>query len=433
MMNRAFAFSLALLAAAGLLVGACSRGGNGGPPGGGHVEIKAWVHSGRAAERATIKDQVARFNRSRDRIHVTLTVIPEGTYNAQVQAAALAGDLPDVLEFDGPYLYNYIWQGRLVPIGPYLPSRLKADLLPTILEQGTYRGRLYSVGIYDSGLGLYARRSLLEAVGARIPDGPGDAWTVGEFEALLRRLAARDPDGQVLDLKLNYRHEWYTYAFSPPIESAGGDLIDRRDFQSAAGVLNGPAAVRAMTHIQDWIKGGYVDPDVDDNAFVGGRVALSWVGHWEYRRYAKAFGDDLVVLPLPDFGRGTRTGQGSWNWGITRNAGHPRAAAAFIRFLLRPDEVLKMCAADAAVPARRAALARSPLYRPGGPLRLFAEQLLNGYAVPRPRTPAYPVITAAFQQAFADIRNGAGVQRSLDRAAAAIDRDIRDNDGYRAP
>ncbi len=76
---------------------------------------------------------------------------------------------------------------------------------------------------------------------------------------------------------------------------------------------------------------------------------------------------------------------------------------------------------------------RSKLYGPGGPLRLFADQLLNGYGVARPRTPAYPVITSAFQQAFEDIRNGAGVKPSLDKAVAAIDRDIQDNDGYRAP
>jgi len=432
-MNRAVAHTLALLAAIAVLVGACGQDKGDSGRKDQRIEIKAWVHSGRAAERDTIKDQVARFNRSQERVHVTLTVIPEGSYNAQVQAAALAGELPDVLEFDGPFLYNYIWEGHLVPIGDYLPRDLKADLLPSIVKQGTYRGRLYSVGVYDSGLGLYARRSLLEAVGARIPAGPGDAWSVPEFEGVLQNLADHDPDGRVLDLKLNYRHEWYTYAFSPPVESAGGDLIDRSDFQSAAGVLNGPAAVGAMTRIQAWIDKGLVDPDVDDNAFVGGRVALSWAGHWEYRRYAKAYGKDLVVLPLPDFGHGTRTGQGSWNWGITRYAKRPRAAAAFIEFLLRPDEVLKMCDANAAVPATREAVERSKLYGPGGPLRLFADQLLNGYGVARPRTPAYPVITSAFQQAFEDIRNGAGVKPSLDKAVAAIDRDIRDNDGYRAP
>jgi multiple sugar transport system substrate-binding protein len=390
------------------------------------VTVNAWVHSGRAAERATVADQVNRFNASQDRIRV----IPEGAYNAQVQAAAAAGELPDVLEFDGPFLYNYIWQGRLTPIGKFLPASVTLDLLPSIVQQGTYDGKLYSLGAYDSGLGIYARRSALRAVQARIPAGPTQAWTVREFEDILHKLAGRDPDGRVLDLKLSYTGEWFTYAFSPTIQSAGGDLIRRSDYRSAAGMLNGKAAVAAMTHIQDWIKRGYVDPDVDDDAFVAGRVALSWAGHWEYRRYAAAHGDDLVLVPLPDFGTGSKTGQGSWNWGVTRRAADPQAAAIFVRFLLRPDEVLRMTAANGAVPATRTAIARSNLYGPKGPLRLFAEQLLQGYAVPRPRTPAYPVITSAFQQAFADIRDGADVQKTLDRAVAVIDQDIRDNKGY---
>jgi multiple sugar transport system substrate-binding protein len=76
------------------------------------------------------------------------------------------------------------------------------------------------------------------------------------------------------------------------------------------------------------------------------------------------------------------------------------------------------------------AIQRSELYAAGGPLHLFVVQLTQGYAVPRPPTPAYPVISASFRQAFADIRNGMPVQQALDRAAAAIDEDIRDNHGY---
>jgi multiple sugar transport system substrate-binding protein len=186
-----------------------------------------------------------------------------------------------------------------------------------------------------------------------------------------------------------------------------------------------------MQHLQKWItKMRYVDPNVDDNAFVGKRVALSWVGHWQYRRYADAFGDDLVLLPLPDFGQGSRTGQGSWNWGITTRCRHPQAAARFLEFLLADEQVLAMCNANSAVPATWTGIARSALYREGSPLRLFARQLTEGSAVPRPRTPAYPVITSVFQQAFDDIRHGADVQTALDKAAADIDQDIHDNRGY---
>lgn len=423
----------------------------------GPIVLTAWAHAGQEDERLALEKQVAEFNRafggttvhgstsspstaspstapatrtpSRP-IRIELTLLPEGSFNSQVQSAALAGDLPDLLEFDGPFVYNYAWQGHLAPLDDLLSAATRNNLIPSIIEQGTYRGKLYSIGAFDSGLGIYVRPSMLREAGVRIPTSPEDAWSADEFADVLKTLTAADDDGQVLDLKFNYEGEWYTYAFSPALQSAGGDLIDRRNYDTATGVLDGDASVTAMTHIQAWVQDGYVDPNVDDNAFLGGRVPLSWVGHWEYPRYHQAFGDDLAVVPLPDFGQGTHTGQGSWNWGITRKCQHRKAAMAFLEFLLSDEQVLAMCKANGAVPATRSAIGKSERYQPGGPLRLFATQLTEGFAVPRPRTPAYPVISSAFQQAFDDIRNSADVREALDRAARQIDQDIRDNEGY---
>ena len=394
------------------------------------VVLQAWAHAGQEQERKVLQDQVKRFNQQTPAISIKLTFIPERDYNAQVQAAALAGDLPDVLEFDGPYLFNYIWQGHLRILDGLLPQSLQQDLLPSIVDQGSYHNHLYAVGVFDSGLGLYARKSALQAIKARIPTAAADAWNVSEFNDILTRLAQQDKDKAVLDLKLNYRGEWYTYGFSPVLQSAGADLIDRKDYQHSSGVLNSKAAVAAMQQVQHWITQGLVDPNMDDAAFTSGRVALSWVGHWEYARYHKAFPNDLLLLPLPDFGKGSRTGQGSWDWGITNKSQHPKAASQFLQFLLQPAEVLVMSNANGAVPATRTAVRQSILYGKHGPLHLFADQLLQGVSVPRPKTPAYPVITTQFQSAFQQIRNGLDVQQTLDSAAQHIDQDIRDNHGY---
>jgi multiple sugar transport system substrate-binding protein len=393
--------------------------------------LTVWAHSGREPERNALEQMAEAFNRANPDVKVELTFLPEGTYNSQVQSAALAGDLPDVLEFDGPFVYSYVWQGHLRPIGDLLSKETMDNLIDSIIEQGMYRGKFYAVGMFDSGLALFARKSKLDEINARIPTGPNEAWTIDEFDTILAKLAENDDDGQVLDLKLNYTGEWFTYGFSPAIQSAGGDLIDRNDYQSADGVLNGPEAVSVMKRFQRWVdEDKYVDANVDDNAFVGGRVALSWVGHWEYDRYQETFGEDLILVPLPDFGEGSKTGQGSWNWGITQNCRHPEKAAKFIDFLLEDDNVIAMTRADGAVPATKSAIQKRDLYKKGGELHLYVELLEGDYSVPRPRTPAYPVITSVFQQAFDDIINGADVQEALDMAVKAINQDIEDNHGY---
>jgi multiple sugar transport system substrate-binding protein len=408
-----------------VLLGGCDR-----HSGTDQMVLHVWAHAGQEAERQVLQAQLERYNQQSGKIQLKLTFIPERDYNAQVQAAALAGDLPDVLEFDGPYLYNYIWQRHLIPLEDVLPRALLDDLLPSIVAQGSYGQHLYSVGVYDSGLGLYARKSALQKIAARIPASAADAWSIDEFNQILGQLAALDDDQAVLDIKLNYSGEWFTYGFSPLLQSAGADLIDRRSYQASDGTINSAAAVSAMQQLQTWIRRGYVDPNLDDAAFTRGRVALSWVGHWEYERYRNAHKEDLLVLPLPDFGQGSRTGQGSWNWGITRHSEHSRAAAQFIEFLMQADEVLAMCNANGAVPGTKSAVRQSVLYGRQGPLALFAAQLMQGVSVPRPKTPAYPVITTEFQNAFQQIRNGGDAKQALDVAAQKIDRDIRDNQGY---
>ena len=89
------------------------------------VQLSVWAHAGQASERRTIEHQLAAFNHEHNDVQITLTFIPERSYNAQVQAAAIAGALPDLLEFDVPYLYNYAWQGHLQPLETLLPQLLQ--------------------------------------------------------------------------------------------------------------------------------------------------------------------------------------------------------------------------------------------------------------------------------------------------------------------
>jgi multiple sugar transport system substrate-binding protein len=407
----------------------------------GPTYISAWFHvaSDRndpaAAERATVEKQVAAFNRSQRDVRVRLITLPRGEYNGEVRAAAASGHLPDVLDLDGPFLYNYAWSGKLKPLDSCVPRRLLDDLLPSIRQQGSYAGRIWGLGTFDSGLGLYVRPSILRKIGARIPTGPDDAWSAAEFTDILHRLR-RAGYRRPLDLKLNYiatTPEWPAYGFSPAVQSAGGDLIDRRNYREVDGILNGAEAVEALTIIQRWVRDGLVDPNADDAAFVQERSPISWVGHWLYPHYRGAFPDDLAIVPLPDFGRGAVTGMGSWQWGISVNTADGDAAWRFLEFLLRDEQVRQMATANGAIPARTSVARRSKTFGPGGHEHLYLQQLEGGTARPRPQTAAYPAITAAFAIAVREIFAGRPVQPALDDAARRIGKDLDAHQGYPAP
>lgn len=401
------------------------------------VTIDVWFHSGKGEEREVLDEQVTTFNEMQDEVFVNAVILPEGSYNDQVSAGALAGDLPCLLDFDGPFLYNYAWSGYLIPLDDYVPQDVKDDFLPSIIDQGTYGGKLYSLGTFDSGLSIWANKSYLEEAGVRIPTGIDDPWTMDEFMAALDALKALDQVEYPLDLKLNYGagDEWNTYAFSPFIQSFGGDLIDRSDYQTAEGFVNGPESVAAMEWFQSLFDEGYVNPSpAGDDSFYGSKTAaLSYVGHWMYGPHTEGLGEDAILIPMPILGDRAVTGSGSWNWGITSMCEEPEAAYKFLSFLTEPEEILHMTNANGAVPARKSAIAQSELYAEGGLLNLFVQQLEGGVAVARPQTPAYPTITSAFKTAVWNIIAGADVQEELDKVAEIIDQDIADNDGYPFP
>lgn len=403
------------------------------------VTVQVWAHEG--SEAGAYQDAIDAFNSGPGAdlgVTAELTLIPEGQYTDQIQSAAAAGDLPDVMDFDGPTMANFAWAGSLRPLSPCVSQELQDNLLPSIVQQGTYAGELWGLGSFDSGLGLWAWRSALEEVGARIPESYEDAWTAEEFRQVLTDLQGAGYEAP-LDPKFWYgsQGEWFSYGFAPILWSSGGGLVSREGELTADGVLNSEDSVQGLQEFQSWVQDGLVDADAaDDSNFTEKRAPISWVGHWMYQPYKEAAGDDLVLLPLPDFGTGTKTGMGSWAWGITGGLDvDPDAAWAVIDYFLQDDTILAVTEVNGAIPATRSAIEQSEVHSEGGELHLYVEQLeaAPDVAVPRPTTPAYPTVTQTFTSSLDDIIQGADVQETLNEAVQTIEEDIEQNQGYPEP
>ncbi len=397
--------------------------------------LRVWHHGGRADnERERMSALIEKWNKANPSTPAKLEIQPEGSYNEQVQAAALSGNLPDLLDLDGPNYANYVWSGYLAPLNGLVSAKTMGDMLPSLINQGTYPpdGKIYCLGQGDSGLSIWGRKSLLAAAKVRIPKGVDDAWTLAEFEDALAKLKAQPGMKYALDVKLNYgQGEWYTYGFSPWVQSFGGDLIDRKSWK-ADGTMNGPAAVKALSLLQGFVKKGYIAPasEGDDSFFGKKTAALSFVGHWMWPAHSKAFGDDLVLLPMPKLGAKAVTGNGGWAWAVNGKSKQQAATGKLLEFLLSTDNVAELSTAMGGVPGVKSAAPKVALYKAGGPLSLYIDQLAK-VSVARPAHPAYPTITAAFAKAVADVVDGGDVKGALDKAAKKVDQDIEDNKGYK--
>ena len=86
------------------------------------------------------------------------------------------------------------------------------------------------------------------------------------------------------------------------LQSFGGDLINRDDYKSAEGVLNGPEAVAWATWFRSLVTDGLVplksgaDPAKD---FINGKTGILYNGTWTAVDTRKAFAPTRSSSPCP--------------------------------------------------------------------------------------------------------------------------------------
>jgi multiple sugar transport system substrate-binding protein len=405
----------------------CASGGGAGGSDGKNGELTLWTHNaGNKAELAAIEKIVDDYNASQDKNTVKVQAFPQDSYNDSVVAAASAGKLPCIVDIDGPNVPNWAWAKYLAPLD------LSVDLdknLPSTL--GKWNDKTYSVGYYDVALATFARKSVLDAAGIRVATAE-EPWTRDELDSALAALKAEGTWDYPLDLGTAGTGEWLPYAYSPFLQSFGGDLVNRDDYQSADGVLNGPEAVEWATWFQGLIEDGYAakksgkDSTID---FQNNKSAILYTGSWAATSTREALGDDLVVMPSFDLGTGPKIGGGSWQWGVTTGCANPEAAMDYLSFSLKPEYIAAVASATGTIPATAEAAALVPGYEEGGELAQFRDYS-EQFAVLRPETPAYPFIATEFGKAVQDIINGGDPQSTLDTAVKNIDTNIKSNGGY---
>ena len=393
------------------------------------TELSLWYHgAGNETERGILMGIIDDFNGSQSDYTVVLEEFPQESYNSSIVAAALAGDLPDIIDVDGPVMPGWAWAGYMVPLN--LSEGALDDFLPGAI--GSWNGEVYSVGLWDAAVAILARQSVLEAHDIRIPtlDEP---WTGEEFDAILEQLQATGDYQYAFDLGMAWTGEWYPYAFSPLLQSFGGDMIDRDSYMSAEGVLNGEEAIAFGNWWQSLFERGLAAGTSQDGAdretcFIDETCAIQWNGNWAALGALEGH-DDVLFLPAPDFGAGSTIGAASWQFGISSSSMNKEGANAFIEFAIQDEYLAAFSDGIGLIPATASAAAMSQYYSEGGAMEVFFE-LSNQQALVRPVTPGYATMALIFEKALADIANGADVQDTLDAAVDEIDADIEDNMGY---
>ncbi len=377
------------------------------------IDVTLWTASAGAPDVvAPIKKWIEDFNASQSKYKVELTAFPDANYayTDTIVAAALSNSLPCLLDVDGPNIPSWAYAGYLQPLA--LPdSTVSADFLPSMY--GKWQDKLYGIGRGEDAIGLFARKSDLDSFGIRVPtlDKP---WTGEEFQQILDTYKNSGKFQFAFDPGMAWTGEWYPYAFSPFLQSFGGDLIDRSTFQTAEGALNGDAAAKWGAWWQKLFTEGYApgtsQTSADrDTAFIDGRYGLQWNGDWAAAKAIETLKDDVLFLPGPDFGNGPKIGAGSWQWAISSTCDQPEGANAFIDFVSQPKQIAEFAESRTSIPARSDAVPFTTKWKEGSPIAIFRD-----YSKAEGIDPA---AHAAVSEARQDLREGRVGHRQRRRCA----------------
>jgi multiple sugar transport system substrate-binding protein len=430
-MNKTTRFVSAAAAAALAFTGIAALPAHAAP-----TTITFWAMQGQVGEVNAAKQEVAAFNSIHDDIEVKL-VFKDSMGTAL--DATKADALPDAFEFDGETMAHLVYDGKLLKLNGLVDAKTLNNALTSIKSQNTATdGNTYAVSQYDSGLSLWGNKSMLKAAGVSYPTTWAKAWTAKEFTTVLGKLAKKSKAKKAIDMKENYGigGGWAGYAFTPIANSAGTQLLTADKSKAAFATAKVAAAMKTWA---SWKK--FSDPSADDSAFTKKRVALAWVGHWAGPGIRTALGKDAVLIPLPNFGFGTKSGQGSHSLAIGSKSKNAAAAAKFLEFITSDQWIINLTNQNGAVPASKTALANSKDYAKGGILALYGQQLAAScgekkpttkcVTVPRSITPAWPTINTEFSKAAQTIWDGGNALDALKKAAAAVNQNISDNGGYK--
>lgn len=387
--------------------------------------INVWQHQSNPDEAEAIQKITDDFNASQDQYEAKITLIPEATYTESFTSAAVTNKLPCVAFIDQPLAPNFAFYKYIQPI------KIDEAITDKLLDgaKTIYNEEIYAIGMWDVAETIFTRQSYLDKHDIRkaTMDNP---YTKAEFISILEKLKSSGSFKYPLEIKTAWKGEWVSYGFGPWLASFGGDLINRKTFIEAENVLNGKEALEFGNFFQMLGKANLVDKNSsDDQSFLREEVAFDYNGSWAVDNYKAAFEDDLVIMPVPDFGRGPKIGSGSWAWSVSSSCAVSEGAFDYIEFFLKPENIAYITSKTGLIPVTEEAAALTELYKEGGEGRIFYEYAKE-YALKRPETPAYKVITSAVEKSFRDILNGADVQNSLDVAVDEIEADLEANNFY---
>ncbi|MEU9120974.1 extracellular solute-binding protein [Streptomyces sp. NPDC048506] len=301
---------------------------------------------------------VAEWNRRHPKVQVRYVQGSWTTVHDQLLTSFEGGEAPDIIHDASDDLADFAYGGDLADLTPLLPQRLRQDIPEQSWQTGTFNGRIHGVPFLQEPRVLLANRGLLRRSGVRIPT-PEHPWTWPEFQDAAQRLTRGAEHGVAWPLK-----EPVSATLNLAL-STGGQVFHRHPdgtvearFDAVDQVV--PRLIHDQVNVDRSASRTTLGMGGSDTlpGFFAGRYAMVPLG-FSYRQQLvqqAPEGFDWTVLPAP---RGTGLDQGvsPQTLSIAEDCPYKEEAMAFIDFLLRPPNMVRLALGDWMLPTGQEALA----------------------------------------------------------------------------
>lgn len=270
-------------------------------------------------------------------------VIPEtyawGDYWQKLATMAAGGSLPDVLQMDYRYIFEWARRGQLEALDGYFGNEIDvSDYDPNQLQGGVVDGKTYGISLGANSMTHVYNKTVLDSIGYQLPDST--KWTTEDFVNIGKELKGQLPEGMAFTENMGSqepRLQTWVRSRGKDLYSAEGelafdvqDVIDYFEYWKMMQDegLTQPADVQA----QDSGK-------MEERMHVIGKSLVGFIHSNQLVGNQQLMKDEVELVMIPN--AGDKPGQymkPSMFFSMSANAADKAAAAKFISYFVSdPD------------------------------------------------------------------------------------------------
>ncbi|MFD1200267.1 extracellular solute-binding protein [Brucella gallinifaecis] len=363
------------------------------------------------------------YEKANPEIKIEYQQIPFEDLNAAVQSRVGQGDNSiDIYAADTPRIPAFASKGYMLDLEDLRPKIEAAVPNKVAIGEVSYDGKIYAFPMWNSTQLLYFNRDLLKKAGMdELSSAEEDRLTWEEF---LEKARALQKSGTKWGWAFQQVDRYYQ--LQPLFESAGAGSGLTGDAMLTPDLL-GDKWIEVAKWYGDQFADGLsprgVTPNQSYDLFINGETPFMITGPWAIARFNKAENLNYGVAPMPYFKDGKPvTPTGSWSLAINPHAANLEEAKKFLEFATLTGEGSYLTVSQNPLPPVNAEGFK--LYskkmdeltpRIGSAIDIITYET-EKTAVSRPRSIGYVAFETILNKAFADIRNGADAEKTLQQA-----------------